>query len=244
VTASAQARDFLVERRGVAATSISQVFNAPPEEPAIKDRNALLAEFGIPLGARIMTQVAFLSERKGQRHLLQALRILRDRGLAAEQELVLFLVGSGEDGASLRQFVTDHQLEKWVRFTGYRRDSVDFIAHADLFVLPSISREDMPLVLLTAMKFGRRILATRLAGIEEAIEDGVSGVLVDPSPEKLAASLAARIGELLAMTDGSLERAAKARYEALFSPQARAEAMASVYESTLESRVGAGGGSR
>jgi glycosyltransferase involved in cell wall biosynthesis len=55
---------------------------------------------------------------------------------------------------------------------------VDFIACSDVFLLPSIGDEDMPLVILSAMNLSKPIIASDVAGIAEEIENLKSGILV------------------------------------------------------------------
>jgi len=77
--------------------------------------------------------------------------------------------------------IQEYQLSDNVIITGYQKDYYDFINAADLFILPSVSNEDMPLVILSAMKLGKTIVSTKVAGIVEEIRDGIDGVLLDPS---------------------------------------------------------------
>ncbi|MEP6683364.1 MAG: glycosyltransferase family 4 protein, partial [Parafilimonas sp.] len=80
-----------------------------------------------------------------------------------------------------------------VFFAGYRLDSVNYINACDVFVLPSIANEDMPLSLLTAMSLGKPIISTKFAGIAEAITDKENGLLIDPDPQLLFGKLYACI---------------------------------------------------
>jgi glycosyltransferase involved in cell wall biosynthesis len=64
-----------------------------------------------------------------------------------------------------------------------------YYADADVFCLPSFA-EGVPVVLMEAMATGRPVIATRITGIPELIEDGVSGLLVAPgSLDQLVAAL-------------------------------------------------------
>ena len=64
-----------------------------------------------------------------------------------------------------------------------------YYAGADVFCLPSFA-EGVPVVLMEAMASGRAVVATRVAGVPELVEDGVSGLLVAPgNAEELAAAL-------------------------------------------------------
>jgi glycosyltransferase involved in cell wall biosynthesis len=81
-----------------------------------------------------------------------------------------------------------------VNFLGFRKDSPDLIAAADLLILPSLA-EAFGLVLTEALYLGTPVVATRVGGIPEIVDDGIDGALVPPGDSK---ALASAIIELLA----------------------------------------------
>ena len=87
------------------------------------------------------------------------------------------MVGDGEDYQKLKKYCKFNELTN-VIFTGYQDNYLDYIAGSDIFTLPSIGQEDMPLVVLMAMKLGKPIIATEVAGIAEEIEHLKSGILL------------------------------------------------------------------
>jgi len=180
-TASSLARTALVERRRIPGEKVIQIFNAMRQESVGKKRAELLAEFGVPDEKFVIATVAFLTERKGQMFLLQALTDIRKKDPVLFEKMVLILVGEGEDRFKIESYIQQHDLVDKVVLTGNRRDYYDFINAADLFVLPSTRDEDMPLVILSAMGLGKIIISTRVAGIIEEIRDNLDGVLLDPS---------------------------------------------------------------
>ena len=101
----------------------------------------------------------------------------------------MLLVGEGRREEDLRRQVRDLGLECSVRFLGTRRDLPEIFRALDLFVQPSLW-EGLPLALLKAMGAGLPVVATRVSGSREAIEDGVNGCLVAPGdPEALARAI-------------------------------------------------------
>ena len=82
-----------------------------------------------------------------------------------------------------------------VEFAGYRSqaDVREYLRRSDVFVLPSFA-EGVPVVLMEAMAAGVPVVTTRIAGVSELVEDGVSGYLVPPSD---SAPLARAIAALL-----------------------------------------------
>jgi glycosyltransferase involved in cell wall biosynthesis len=80
-------------------------------------------------------------------------------------------------------------LEGRVHFLGVRRDVPQLMAAADGYLLSS-AWEGMPVVLLEAAAVGLPVVATRVGGVAEVVEDGVSGFLVPPGdPTALAQAM-------------------------------------------------------
>jgi glycosyltransferase involved in cell wall biosynthesis len=99
----------------------------------------------------------------------------------------LDIVGDGPEAATLRARADDAGLTDRVRFLGTRshEEVMERMQAADVFVLAS-SYEGLPHVLIEALASGTPVVATRDAGTVGVVEDGVNGVLVDPSPEAFA----------------------------------------------------------
>jgi len=141
--------------------------------------------------------VASLTDYKGHRYLLEAVALLRDRGIATRCRLV----GDGPLSNDLRRQAEALHLGAAVVFEGrqtaprVRR----LLEECDVFVLPSIVlpsgvTEGIPVALMEAMATGRPVVASRLSGIPELVIDGHTGLLVPPGdPEALAAAIATLI---------------------------------------------------
>jgi glycosyltransferase involved in cell wall biosynthesis len=98
----------------------------------------------------------------------------------------LLLVGKGSLRENVEQLVRAHHLEGQVHFLGVRRDIPQIMSAADSYVLSS-AWEGMPVVLLEAAAVELPIVSTRVGGVAEVVEDGGSGLLVQPGdPEALA----------------------------------------------------------
>jgi glycosyltransferase involved in cell wall biosynthesis len=101
----------------------------------------------------------------------------------------LSIAGDGVESQQLHELAAALQISENVRFLGLVRDVPALLRQARIFVMSSIS-EGVPLTLLEAMATGLPCVATRVGGIPEALEDGVTGVLVPPrDPPALAAAL-------------------------------------------------------
>ena len=116
--------------------------------------------------------VARLIERKGQQHLIEAVRRLRAEGLAVQLELI----GEGDARQANEELARHLGVAAWVTFAGYvpREQIAARYAAAHVFVLPSYN-EGMSVATLEAMAAGLPTLVTRTGGAEELVAEGVTG---------------------------------------------------------------------
>lgn len=116
--------------------------------------------------------VARLIERKGQQHLIEAVKHLRDQGIAVTLELV----GTGDAQAANEAQVRALGLEDCVHFAGYvpREQIAQRYAAADVFVLPSYN-EGMSVATLEALAAGLPVVVTETGGTAELVVPDVNG---------------------------------------------------------------------
>ena len=153
---------------------------------------ALYAGAPRPAGAApTLLFVGRLAAIKGLAVLLEAVAALRPR----HPDLRLALVGDGPDRTALAAQAARLGIADAVEFTGYLSQTAVAarLAEADVFVLPSFA-EGVPVVLMEALAAGRPVVATRVAGVAELVEDGVAGFLIPPGDP---APLADRLQRLL-----------------------------------------------
>jgi glycosyltransferase involved in cell wall biosynthesis len=123
----------------------------------------------------IFTCVARLDPPKNQPLLVEAFL----RGPAADSRAKLLLVGSGGWKSELESQISANGLQEQVRLLGYRRDIPDMLGSIDVFVLPS-SWEGNPLCVMEAMAAGKPVIASRVGGIPDLVENELTGLLVLP----------------------------------------------------------------
>jgi glycosyltransferase involved in cell wall biosynthesis len=150
----------------------------------------------LPTGVPVVLLAARLLVDKGVREFVQSAQILRQRGLLA-QDARFVIVGKPDlaNPASLRpdelaQWAEEGVVELW----GHRTDMPQVMAAAHVVVLPSYYGEGLPKVLIEAAACGRVVVTTDHPGCRDAIDPGVTGVLV---PVRDAVALANAIQELL-----------------------------------------------
>ena len=144
-------------------------------------------------GPLSILSVGKLHEVKGQTYLVEACRLLVEAGI----DVVCTLVGDGPDRGAIARQIADSGLDGHVKILG-ERDRVQVAAllgKAHAVAAPSVptksgKREGIPVVLMEAMSAGVPVVASRLSGIPELVEDEVTGLLVPPrDPTALAHAL-------------------------------------------------------
>src|SRR5262245_55492971 len=134
--------------------------------------------------------VARLAPEKGHTFLIQAMRILLDRG----DELELTLAGDGPSKQQLKKLAKELGIVDRVNFLGFLTEDeiIRELQTTDLFVLPSFI-EGIPVCVMEAMAVGVPVIATNIAGTSELIEDGKTGILVRPSDSQALADAVVRM---------------------------------------------------
>jgi glycosyltransferase involved in cell wall biosynthesis len=142
-------------------------------------------EYGIEPDDVVVGVVARLEPEKGHPTLLDAWPAV----LQGVPKATLLIVGEGSRREDLECQATALGIARRVVFTGRRDDVPEVTAALDVAVLPSY-REAQGLSILEAMALSRPVVASRVGGIPEVIEDGVSGLLVPPrDPAALAGAI-------------------------------------------------------
>jgi glycosyltransferase involved in cell wall biosynthesis len=216
---------------GIDAARIVTIRNGIRALPATQSRREMRRNLGIEDDAPVLLTVARFTEQKGHRVLLDAVPDL----LAIHPGLRALLVGTGPLANEIAAMVRDRGHADTVRLLGRRGDVADLMAAADMLVLASFF-EGLPLVVLEAMAAGLPVVATRVGGTLEAVEDGVTGWLV---PAGDGPALAGAIARALA-DRASLRRAGEAgrrRFDQRFQASRMAEETFRVYNAHAGDRM-------
>ncbi len=181
----------------------------------------------------VAISVARLSPEKDFNALLRAVAL----AVPHVPDLRLKIVGDGVERPVLERLARDLNIHRHVDFLGERSDVPQLLRQAGLFVSSSRT-EGVPLTLLEAMAVGLPVVATRVGGNPEVVEDGVTGRLVPPQDHRaLSAALVALCRDsALRHTMGALGRQ---RVEELFDVRRMVEQYERVYRTLGERRASA-----
>jgi glycosyltransferase involved in cell wall biosynthesis len=235
IAVSESTRQFLVKERHVPESKVRLIWNgAPLDEFAPVTREAarrVRDELGIPAAAPVVGAVSRLSEQKGHRFLVEA----APRVLAELPDVRFLLVGDGDQMERLQQQARDLGIRDRVIFAGHRSDVPEVLGAMDVLCISS-TYEGTPLALFEAMASARAIVSTAVDGCREVLEDGVTGILVEPGRSDALAQALLRV-----LRDPSLRarlseaaRRDSARYD-IRECVARMEAL---YDEVLAERAG------
>ena len=176
--------------------------------------------------------VGALLWRKGFEDALVAMGRLRDQGVA----FCYHLVGGGPDLQRLRFTVSDLELEGRVHLHGPKapHEVRDLMQRCHVFLLSSVC-EGIANVVLEAMACGMAVVSTRCGGMEEAVEDGVEGLLVPARDPEAMADAVATLQDVELRR--KLGRAGRRRVERDFRLEDQVEAFQSLCHDVASRRI-------
>jgi glycosyltransferase involved in cell wall biosynthesis len=183
-------------------------------------------------GKKTIICVGRLSPEKGQAGLLRAFAKVR----SSHPELTLRLVGDGPERGALEALAEELAVSSAITFAGRlpEEETLAEIARSDLLVLPSFM-EGLPIVLMEAMAVGVPVIASRVAGIPELVEDGKTGLLFTPSNwDELASAIDRLLGDKALQAE--LADRAEEKVAAEFDTRKSAAELARLFTSASKDR--------
>ena len=199
-------------------------FQPRPRDPVLR------RSLGVPADARLVVCVSRLNPLKGVDYaLLAASRLARKF-----PNVHMLIIGDGAERRALEDLAHRLGLDGRVGFTRMRLDVPEILAQASVSVMPSMS-EALPNTVLESMAAGAPIVATRVGGTSELVEEGVTGLLIPPCDPH---ALEQAITRLLTDPDLAtrLATTARARIVERFSLERKARETAAFYEALLSGR--------
>lgn len=229
IIAISEAIARVLQASGVDADRVTVIRSAVDADAFARppDPDAFAREFGLVDRPFTIGAAGQLIERKGYRHLLEAIAAIAETA----RPFRVLLFGEGEQDAALRRRAAELGVDDLVRFEGFRDDLDRWVGGLDLFVHPALA-EGLGVVTLKAQAAGVPVVGFRAGGLPEAVADGVTGTLVEPGD---AAALAGAIRTLMD-DDGRRARygaAGRARMQEAFSVATMTDQHVELYESVL-----------
>lgn len=134
----------------------------------------------------VITHISNFRPIKRVHDLVRAMKIV-----AKTEDCKLVLVGDGPERPAVTTLIEKLKLRGKTTLTGFRRDIPRILNNSHMLVIPS-EMESAPLTLLEGMSCGVPVIATKVGGIPEMVEDGVNGFLVAPrKPKQIAEKILA-----------------------------------------------------
>lgn len=177
ITVGESTRKYMVHEKGIPKDKIITIptgvdlekFN--PRRVKKDFRN----EMAIPANAPVLGTVAVFRRLKGHVYILRAMKEI----LSFYPDAKLLLVGEGPQEENLRRTMEELGVGKAVILPGYREDVERLLQAMDVFVFPSL-QEALGTAIIEAMAMEKPVVASRVGGIPEIVEDGKTGFLVNP----------------------------------------------------------------
>jgi len=193
---------------------------------AINDVDDIRTKYAIFNKDIVIGVIGRLSPEKGQIYAIEAfVEIIRK--YKTTNNIYLLLVGDGPDEYKLKQLTKDLGFGKNIIFAGYQSNIIPYMASIDLLLLPSLS-EGLPNVVLEALCMRKPVVATRVGGIEEIIDDGDNGIIVNPGNVTEIADAILSVLSDQNIRQKLIENSIKNLYPK-FSPAHRAKQLTSAY---------------
>lgn len=129
----------------------------------------------------VLASVGSFEERKGQIHLLNAVKKLRDSSMP---DVHAMFVGEGPDEKMLKSKTEELGIEKNVSFFPFTSEPNYIFDRIDILTLPSLYKEGLPNVILEAMSMNLPVVSSEMAGIPEVVINGETGYMTEPGNEE------------------------------------------------------------
>ena len=179
IAVSHAVKRYLVEDKGLSAEKITVIHNGVDLTrftvlPADRPRGPIAGDPTLAGSHLRFAVIGRLEPQKGHKYFIEAVGRMSPEVLCQARYLI---VGEGALRDQLTGLAWGLGLCPYLVFLGFRSDVADIIAGCDCVVLPSLF-EGLPLVLLEAGAMGKAVIATRVDGSPEVVEDGQTGFIV------------------------------------------------------------------
>ncbi len=174
-------KNFVSEKMKITPEKIEIVYNGIdfmnlPKINSIIKKN----ELGYNKNEILIGTVGRLHKQKGIEYFIEAIKIITQLPITHYPSPNFLIIGDGPERKNLESLICNLELNDKVKLLGWRTDVLEIISVLDIFVLSSLW-EGTPNVVLEALAYNKPVVATRVGGVPEIIEEGVTGLLVKPA---------------------------------------------------------------
>jgi len=183
IAVSKDLASWLVTTVGVRPEQVRHIYNGVAQDifhPGCGERPDLAPSEFLPSDALVVGTVGRLAQVKDQATLVRAFAAALRHKPEWKARLRLVIVGEGPMRSELESCVRDEGVEERVWLAGDRDDVPNLLRMMDIFVLPSLG-EGISNTILEAMASGLPLIATRVGGNPELVDEGINGQLVPPA---------------------------------------------------------------
>ena len=231
IAVSEALRGELIKRERLDQDKVVTIWNGIETElfETQVERCFILRNLDLPLSEQVVGMVARLASQKGVTYFLKAAAML-----AMDYKVNFVVIGDGPLRRQLEEEASSLGIKDRVVFTGERHDIPYLLPAFDVFVLSSLT-EGLPLTILEALAAGCPVVATRVGGIPEIIQDNVNGLLVEPAdPAGLAIAVASLLSD--PQKAASMGQAGKALVKEKFTAAVMVRKVEDEYRNLLSNR--------
>ncbi len=183
ITVSQNDQEKLIQS-GIPQSKIELIYNAVSIDPKSVTglSDSRLLQLNIPENSVICTAVGRLVPVKGYGVLIRAIKEISRKF----PEVYCLIVGDGNLYLELKKHINDLELQNRVHLLGYQKHNkvMSILKSSDIFVMPSLY-EGTPIALLEAAAMGKAIIASRVGGIPELVNDGEQAILFSPGDHQV-----------------------------------------------------------
>ena len=210
----------LAERLGL-GKSRRMILNGVP--------GAVNFERKMPKDEWVLGSVGLIRPCKGIEVMIEAVAKLKERNCPVKA-IIVGTFYTNEYEQTIMKLVKQLGVESYIEFPGFTSDVPSFLKKFDLFVMPSVGPEGLPMVLLEAMAHGLPMIGSNVPGVSDTILDGVDGLIYQNRDHGALADCVEKfVGGNVDW--GTMSQAARKRHDREFSARRMAAEFAEVYRS-------------
>lgn len=190
IVVSDSLKQFLIHQKSIPSQKVVKIYNGievnlynPKEKTCFQYFKSQKIEGKLIVGA-----IGRLVWQKGFEYLIEAIPSI----VESVPDVKCYVIGDGALEPKIEQLIIDKNLNDKIGLLGFRDDIKDILSEMDIIVAPSLL-EGFPMITLEAMSMARPIVASRIPGIQEQIENEREGILVPPADSKAIAEAVIRV---------------------------------------------------